>query len=125
MLAKIPEFASRDSRRKRLLLKLLQLQVNGLRSVLLRSVPEPIEITVLADRQPKLLFRTNDGMRAIGYVIAAAISLLSQETRALSGLYLPDEIFELDQTLKRMRQIAGANLELSLRSEAPAAAARL
>lgn len=94
---------------------LMRHQFNLFRTVMLRRVREPIELTAQADKSSWIFFRTNDGFLAIGYVIAAALSLLASKPKMPPGLYLPDEVFGLSELVSKIQALAGNTIEISLK----------
>lgn len=114
MMAALPGLLPRRPFFRRLLLAVMGYQGTFLKAFLLRKVREPIEITAMADRRHCILFWTNDGFVALGYVVAAALIVLSSRAKPKPGLYLPDELFEMNEILNQMGMLAGERLAMSL-----------
>lgn len=99
--------------------------VRLLRGVLLRWRSVRVELTAIADGEHVVHVRVRDGFRAAADAIAATVALLGRRQLA-TGFYLPDAVFELDETVAQMRR-QGATLELggatsSASSDAPESA---
>lgn len=118
MMATLPGLLPHKSFFRRLLLAVMGYQGTLLKAFLLRNVREPIEITAMADRRHSILFWTSDGFLALGYVVAATLLVLSSRANPKPGLYLPDELFEMNEILNQMGMLAERRLAMSLETRA-------
>ncbi len=82
-----------------------------LRRVLFRWRVSPVELVATAGSVTRRL-RTDDGLRAGGVAIAAVVEALLDQP-AQPGVHLVDERVGLDDVLRRMRTLGGAELTLS------------
>ncbi|HVE77521.1 MAG TPA: hypothetical protein VNA89_01600 [Gemmatimonadaceae bacterium] len=87
-------------------------QLRLVRGTLFRGRPTSIELTAVANREesmtdpPHETLRAADGVTAGAYAAAAMVALLARRPPA-PGVYLPDQLFELDDVLRAMAALAG------------------
>lgn len=93
--------------------------ITTLRGGVLRDRRTPFEVVALADRASALRHdgswlrvTMSDGMRAAGALTAAGIAALCARPVA-SGVYLPDELFSLDDALHALRGVGGLQVEVT------------
>ncbi len=91
------------------------------RGVALRWRAVPVELAAVADRGAETpragWLRVSDGFAAAGWMVAAAIA----QTKAAPpppGVHTIDRILRLDDTITRMRSLAGDTLHLDLTTDA-------
>ena len=101
---------------RQLLLPLIQLALLIVRGVLLRWKVSPIQITTAGDAvvgKPFAL-RANDGLRAGGCAVAAAVALLADRERPPPGVYTPDELLNLEPVVELLKTLGGPSLDIEL-----------
>lgn len=93
--------------------------ITALRGGVLRDRRTPFEVVALADRTSALRHDgswlhvcMSDGMRAAGALTAAGIAALCTRSVA-SGVYLPDELFTLDDALHALRTVGGLRVDVT------------
>jgi hypothetical protein len=96
---------------KRPLLEIMRKGCVAVRTIVLKNKATPVEITAVgygSDSSPHhLSVRVDDGLSGAGYIIAAALRLISHNSQLVPGIYLPDEICELGPLLNQISELTG------------------
>ena len=96
---------------------ILSRAINEVRGGFLRNMRTPFEIVALANRRnwvqhdgDWLRVWLSDGILAGGAAVAAGVQLMLSKNLA-PGVYLPDEVFELDDLINHLAQTSGLRVE--------------
>jgi hypothetical protein len=93
----------------------------GVRGVLFRAGKTPFEIVAMADRTDyfshdgdSLSVQLSNGITAGAYAVAAGVALLAAQSPQTPGVFLPDEVLQLDDVLAKMRELAGEQVKVTV-----------
>jgi hypothetical protein len=86
-----------------------------IRTGVFKGKPEFVEINVVTGDGDQFALRTDDGMAATAYALAASVAAMDAADPA-PGAYLPDELLELGEVMNRMLALAQNDFRLTLHS---------